>query len=148
MKKTSPEILVVSGEASGDMYAAELAVEIRKILPQAKLFGLGGEKSRLAGIELIEDITPLSVVGFTEVIKNLRKFKALFDKTVSLCLSRRPEAAILIDYPGFNLRLAARLKKEGIPVIYYVSPQVWASREGRINCIKKFIFKMIVLFKF
>jgi len=148
MKNTSPRILVVSGEASGDMYAAELIKEIRKRLPSAHFYGLGGEKSRLAGMEIIAEMTALSVVGFAEVLQKLHKIKAVFDKILSVSSSLRPDAAILIDYPGFNLRLAAKLKKIGIPVIYYVSPQIWAWGAGRIKTIRRNVDMMIVLFNF
>lgn len=148
MKNKPTRILVVSGEASGDMYAAELIKEIRKRLPSAQFYGLGGEKSRLAGMEIIADMTALSVVGFAEVLKKLHKFKAVFNNILSFSLSLRPDAAILIDYPGFNLRLAAKLKKNGIPVIYYVSPQIWAWGAGRIKTIRRYVDLMIVLFRF
>jgi len=130
------------------MYASELIKEIRKRLPSAHFCGLGGEKSRLAGMEILADMTSLSVVGFAEVLKNLHKFKAIFNNVVSFASSSRPDAAILVDYPGFNLRLAAELKKAGIPVIYYVSPQIWAWGAGRIKNIRRDIDLMIVLFKF
>ncbi len=130
------------------MYAAELIKELRKRLPSAQFYGLGGEKSRLAGMEIVADMTALSVVGFTEVLKKLHKFKAVFNKVLAFSSSPRPDAAILIDYPGFNLRLAAKLKKAGIPVIYYVSPQIWAWGAGRIKAIRRDVEMMIVLFKF
>lgn len=148
MNNKSPRILIVSGEVSGDMYAAELIKEIRKRLPSAHFCGLGGERSRLAGMEILADMTSLSVVGFSEVFKNLHKFKAVFNKVVSFASSFRPDAAILVDYPGFNLRLAAKLKKAGIPVIYYVSPQIWAWGAGRIKAIRRDVELMIVLFQF
>ncbi|MFA4908765.1 MAG: lipid-A-disaccharide synthase [Candidatus Omnitrophota bacterium] len=148
MKNTSPRILVVSGEASGDMYAAELIKEIRKHLPSTHFYGLGGEKSRLAGMEIIAEMTSLSVVGFAEVLQKLHKIKAVFNKILAVSSSLRPDAAILIDYPGFNLRLAAKLKKIGIPVIYYVSPQIWAWGAGRIKTIRRNVDMMIVLFNF
>jgi len=130
------------------MYAAELIKEIRKHLPSTHFYGLGGEKSRLAGMEIIAEMTSLSVVGFAEVLQKLHKIKAVFNKILSVSSSLRPDAAILIDYPGFNLRLAAKLKKIGIPVIYYVSPQIWAWGAGRIKTIRRNVDMMIVLFNF
>lgn len=130
------------------MYAAELIKEIRKHLPSTHFYGLGGEKSRLAGMEIIAEMTALSVVGFAEVLQKLHKIKAVFNKILSVSSSLRPDAAILIDYPGFNLRLAAKLKKIGIPVIYYVSPQIWAWGAGRIKTIRRNVDMMIVLFNF
>ena len=144
----SKKILVVAGEASSDLHAADLVKEIKKLLPQAEFFGLGGPKMQKQSVKLYADILDLAVVGFIEVIKNLNKFKALFNRLVQEIDRLKPDLAILIDYPGFNLRLAAKLKKKNIPVVYYISPQVWAWGRSRINLIRRLISKMIVIFKF
>ncbi len=142
------KILVVAGEASGDAHAAHLVDEIKKTLPGASFFGLGGEKMRAAGVQLEQDITRLAVVGFIEVLKHYGQFRKIFRAVVAQAQADRPDAAILVDYPGFNLRLAHRLKKMGVPVIYFISPQVWAWGRGRIATIKRDVALLLVLFKF
>ncbi len=130
------------------MQAAELVKEIRILMPQLEFFGLGGARMEKQGVKLFANIVGLAVVGFVEVLKNIRKFKLIFNQALQKIDKLNPDLAILIDYPGFNLRLAGELKKRGIPVIYYISPQVWAWGKNRINLIKKLIKKMIVIFKF
>jgi lipid-A-disaccharide synthase len=147
MEKTKL-ILIVAGEASGDLHAAALARAINAIQPQIKFFGLGGEKLKQEGVDLYFDIVELAVVGFFEVLKNLKKFKEIFSGLLKEVDRRKPDLAILVDYPGFNLRLAAELKKRGIPIIYYISPQVWAWGKARIRTIKRLVDLMLVVFKF
>ena len=141
-------ILIVAGEASGDLHAASLARAINAIQPQIKFFGLGGKKVKQEGVDLYFDIVELAVVGLFEVLKNLKKFKEIFSGLLKEVDRRKPDLAILVDYPGFNLRLAAELKKRGIPIIYYISPQVWAWAKARIKTIKKLVDLMLVVFKF
>lgn len=140
--------MIVAGEASGDLHAANLVKAIKQLNPRVQFFGLGGELMQKEGVDLYCDITRFAVVGFFEVIKNLPKFKSIFAGILEKTKNLRPDLAILVDYPGFNLRLAKELKKQNIPIIYYISPQVWAWGEGRINTIKKLIDRMIVVFKF
>jgi lipid-A-disaccharide synthase len=142
------KILIVAGEASSDLHAANLVKEIKSLLPSIEFFGLGGAKMARQGVKLSANIVDLAVVGFVEVLKNIKKFKYLFDQLLQEIDKLNPCLAILIDYPGFNLRLAAELKKRNIPVVYYISPQVWAWGKNRINLIKKLIKRMIVIFKF
>ena len=144
----SKEILIVAGEASGDLHAANLVKHIKILRPDLKFFGLGGEKLKNEGVEIAYDITKLAVVGLLEVLKNLKEFKNIFDDLLVKVDKNRPALAILVDYPGFNLRLAAQLKKRNIPVIYYTSPQVWAWGKKRIKTIKELVERMIVFFKF
>ena len=144
----SKEILIVAGEASGDLHAANLVKHIKILRPDLKFFGLGGEKLKNEGVEIAYDITKLAVVGLLEVLKNLKEFKNIFDDLLVKVDKNRPALAILVDYPGFNLRLAAQLKKRNIPVIYYTSPQVWAWGEKRIKTIKELVERMIVFFEF
>jgi lipid-A-disaccharide synthase len=141
-------ILIVAGEASGDMHAANLIQQIKIIQPQIEFFGLGGKKLKENGVELYFNIVELAVVGLSEVLKNLKKFKEIFSGLLKEVDARKPDLAILVDYPGFNLRLAAELKKRGIPVIYYISPQVWAWGKERIKIIRQFVDLMLVVFKF
>jgi lipid-A-disaccharide synthase len=142
------KILIVAGEASSDLHAANLIREIKALDPKINFFGLGGEKMRQAGAEIYYDIVELAVVGFFEVIKNLKKFKGIFNLILNKTDLIHPDLAILVDYPGFNLRLAKQLKKRQIPVIYYISPQIWAWGRNRIKTIKRLINRMLVFFKF
>ncbi|MHB8155507.1 MAG: lipid-A-disaccharide synthase [Candidatus Omnitrophota bacterium] len=140
-------IFIVCGEPSGDILAGNLVKEIQKIGPQIKFSGVGGLQLAKTGAEIFYDISNLSVMGFFDVLKKLPRFLKLKKTILKRINTHQPDCLILVDFSGFNLRLAQAINKR-IPVIYYVSPQVWASREGRINSIKKFISKMVVLFKF
>lgn len=141
-------ILIVAGEASGDLHAADLISEIKKMNAQIQFFGLGGEKMQEQGVDLSFNMTELAVVGLFEALRNLNKFKKIFHDLLKKVDVKKPDLAILVDYPGFNLRLAKELKKRNIPIIYYISPQVWAWGGNRIKIIKKLIRRMIVFFKF
>jgi lipid-A-disaccharide synthase len=150
--------MIIAGEASGDMRAAGLGRALKKLDPTLRLSGIGGEYMRQAGVECFTDITQLAVIGIAEVIKNLSRIKKVFDQTLKQIDTTHPDGVILVDYPGFNLRLAKEIKKRKIchsgesrnplKIIYYVSPQVWAWREKRVLQIKKSIDRMIVLFPF
>ena len=141
--------MIIAGEASGDMRAAGLARALKELGPKAlRLSGIGGEHMRQAGVECFTDITELAVIGIAEVIKNLNRIKKVFDQTLKQIDATHPDAVILVDYPGFNLRLAREIKKRGIKIIYYISPQVWAWREKRVLKIKELVDRMIVLFPF
>jgi len=141
-------ILIVAGEPSGDMRAGELFKDLTDSLPGASFWGIGGDNMLEHGVELIEHIRDLSVAGVWEAIKNYPKIRAQYRNCVENIRQRRPAAAILIDYPGFNLRLAKYLHKENIPVIYYVIPQVWAWGRNRTKLLKRYVDKIIVLFEF
>ncbi len=140
--------MVIAGEASGDIRAAELVSAIKFLSPNIEFSGVGGECMQKSGVELFENITSLAVIGIVEVLKNLGTIKKVFERVIFEVEAQMPDAVILVDYPGFNLRLAAELKKRSIKVIYYISPQVWAWREKRIEKIKKLVDRMIVLFPF
>ncbi len=142
------KLAIVAGEASSDLHAAHLIEAIKEISPDIEFFGLGGKKMQEAGVRITYNIVDLAVVGFSEVLKNLSKFKKIFKDFLLEIDKEKPDAVILIDYPGFNLRLAKELKKRNIRVIYYISPQVWAWGKNRIKLIKKCVDRMIVLFKF
>jgi lipid-A-disaccharide synthase len=139
---------IVAGEASGDLHASHLVRELKNIYPDAFFRGLGGEKMRDEGVELFCDLTALAVVGFVEVLKNYKTFKKIFDAFLQKIKIDKPDALILVDYPGFNLRLAKEAKALGTKVVYFISPQVWAWGRERIAFIKKNIDLMLVLFKF
>ena len=141
-------IMIIAGEASGDMRAAGLAIALKKLEPSIRLNGIGGTYMREAGVECFTDITELAVIGIAEVIKNFSRIKKVFEQTLKQIDATKPDAVVLVDYPGFNLRLAREIKKRGIKIIYYISPQVWAWREKRVIKIKELVDRMIVLFPF
>jgi lipid-A-disaccharide synthase len=142
------KIMIVAGEASGDLHGSSLASELKKMAPNLSIFGIGGDKMKREGTELIFHIHKLSFMGFFEVLKNLSLVKRVMRTMVSVAESRRPDLVILIDYPGFNLRFAKRIKSLGIPVVYYISPQVWAWGGNRVKKMKELIDKMVVILPF
>jgi lipid-A-disaccharide synthase len=142
------QFLLSAGEASGDTYGAQLIEALRGLAPGSTFFGMGGEKMRASGAELLVHANEVAVVGLVEVIKHLPDIRRRFKDLVAEAARRRPDAAILIDFPDFNLRLARELHRLGIPVFYFVSPQIWAWRTGRVQQIRKYIRKMIVIFPF
>jgi lipid-A-disaccharide synthase len=141
------QILIICGEASGDLNAGNLAREILKLNPEIEISAVGGECLRRAGARIIYDIKDLSVIGLFDVLKKLPKFFRLKAFLLKKIRTEKPGAVIFVDFSGFNLRLAREINKS-IQAIYYTSPQVWASRRGRVKTIKEYIHKMIVLFKF
>jgi len=141
-------LLVVAGEASGDLYGARLVTELRRMVPDLDCFGLGGDELQRAGCRSVAHSRDIAVVGFTEVLGVLAKARRIFRDLLAETERQRPAAALLIDSPGFNLRLARRLRRLGVPVVYYVSPQVWAWRQGRVKGIARRVRKMLVLFGF
>ncbi len=141
-------LIIVAGEASGDDRAAELVAALKEATPSLSFSGLGGKKMAKQNIEIYFDLASIAVVGFAEVIKHLGTIKHAFQLILKKVDEQKPAAAILVDYPGFNLRLAKELKKRGVPVIYYISPQVWAWNAKRIDLIKKVVDQMLVFFKF
>ena len=143
-----PQILIVAGEASGDLLGAHLAKVIKKNNPHITLLGMGGNQMKSAGVDLIINADKLAVVGLFEVVKHLGDIRSAMRVLKNLFKQRPPDLVIFIDYPGFNLHMAKHAKRAGIKVLYYVSPQIWAWRYGRIKKIKKYIDKMAVLFSF
>ncbi len=145
---TPKHIMIVTGEVSGDLHAARLVKAIQAIDPAVRFSGLGGQHLRACGVEIYADLTKLAVIGFVEVLAHCHQLTRLFYLFLNKARTLRPDAIILVDYPGFNLRLAARLKKLGITVIYYISPQVWAWKERRAYLVPKVTDRMMVLFDF
>jgi lipid-A-disaccharide synthase len=147
-------ILISAGEASGELFGAKLIEALRqegaRRSPQLALefFGVGGEQMRQAGCELVVNAHEIAVVGLAEVVEHLPRIYQRFRKVVAEAERRRPDAAVLIDFPDFNFRLARELHKHSIPVIYYVSPQLWAWRRWRIHLVRKYVRKMLVIFPF
>jgi len=143
----SKNILIVAGEASGDLHAANLAKALKEINPNLRFFGIGGASMRNTDVEIYRDIKDFAVLGIFDVLKKLPRFIALKNLILQKISEKRIDALVLVDFSGFNLRLAKKINKK-IPTIYYISPQVWASRPGRIKTIKRYISKMIVILKF
>ena len=141
-------ILIITGEPSGDMRGGELLAELKKLAPDTSFWGIGGENMEGQGVELIEHIKDLSVVGVLEAAKKLPEIRKQYNNVTENIRRRRPSLAILIDYPGFTLEVAAFLRRRKIPVIYYVIPQVWAWGKWRIKALKRYVSKALVLFKF
>jgi len=141
-------IMVVVGEASGDAHAARVVTALKKRAPALNISGIGGDKLRASGMDVTIDFSELAVMGLVEVLKKYRHLKGVFNQMVELLKDQRPDLLILVDYPGFNLKLAKQAKKLGIPVVYYISPKVWAWRKGRVKMIQRVVDKMLVLFPF
>lgn len=139
---------LIAGEASGDLHGSNLVTELQKLYPQAEFRAWGGDKMQAAGALLVKHFRDLAFMGFTEVLMNIR---TIF-RNLSFCKedisAYKPDALILIDYPGFNLRIAKWAKQQNIRVIYYISPQVWAWKENRVKEMKKNIGKMLVILPF
>jgi lipid-A-disaccharide synthase len=148
MRSNPRELLVVAGEASGDLHGARLISELRRRVPGLAIFGLGGDEMRAAGLEAVAHSSEVAVVGITEVLKVLPRIREVFADLLREVDRRRPALAVLIDFPDFNLRLARKLKERGLAVIYYISPQVWAWRRGRVKTIARLVDRMLVLFPF
>ncbi|MGE0267740.1 MAG: lipid-A-disaccharide synthase [Candidatus Omnitrophota bacterium] len=148
MEKSTNHIIIIAGEDSGDLHGALLVNALKQLNPKLTFSGLGGQKMKASGVELYQDFTKLAVVGFIEVLKHYPEFKKIFDFILDKIKTIQPVAVILIDYPGFNLRVAKKLESVDTKVIYYISPQVWAWKKNRVFTIKKYIDRMLVLFQF
>ncbi len=140
--------LIVSGESSGDLLGGALAAEIFQKLSTSRIFGVGGRAMHAAGVEMLQTIDNMGVTGFTEVVLKLRPILNVMKRIVDFARRNQPDVVILIDYPDFNLRLAPKLKRLGIPVLYYVSPQLWAWRSYRVKTIRRYVDRMMTLFPF
>jgi len=143
-------IWIISGEESGDIYGSRLINELNSMLSEDKLniSAMGGARIAETGAELMVDATELGVVGFFEILGMIGTFIRIFRQLVKRATKEKPDAVVLIDYPGFNLRFAAKLYKLGIPVIWYITPQVWAWKKGRIAKLAKYCTRMMVIFPF
>jgi len=142
------KILISAGEASGEMYGAELIEALRRRDAGIEFFGVGGPRMRAAGCDTIVDAKELAVVGITEILSHLRKIYGLFNRLIAEADRRKPGLGVVIDAPAFNWRVARQLHKRGIPVVYYVCPQFWAWRQGRVKLLRKYISKALVIFPF
>jgi len=142
------KIFLVAGEPSGDLHASRLAKEIKKIDSEITLAGIGGAKMAAEEVRLFYRTDELAIIGVLDVLKHLKKIKEMFSSFLAKVEEEKPDLVILVDYPGFNLRLAKELKKRRVKILYYISPQVWAWGKGRIKTIKRCVDKILVLFKF
>jgi lipid-A-disaccharide synthase len=142
------EILIVAGEASADLHAARALSELRRLRPGVHAFGVGGARLREAGLEAIAPAEDISVMGFAEVLPRIPRILGILRRLARAAKERRPKAALLVDLPDFNLRLAAKLKRLGIPVVYYVSPMIWAWRRGRARKIARIVDRMLCILPF
>jgi lipid-A-disaccharide synthase len=145
MKKS---ILVVAGEVSGDLHAAKVVQAVKARSPGTVFWGIGGDDLRAEEVELLQHTDRMSVMGLVEVLKQYRFFKGVLKQVLAEVDKRRPDAALLVDYPGFNLRLAGELKKRGVKVYYYICPKVWAWNRKRIPKMAKIIDRLMVVFPF
>jgi lipid-A-disaccharide synthase len=143
-----PTIFISAGEASGELYGAQLASLLRQKVPQAELIGMGGERMRAAGVNCIVRAEDMAVMGFTEVVEHLPRIYGEFRKLKRAIRERRPQVAVLIDFPDFHFRLFREFHRLGIPVIYFVSPQLWAWKKHRIKLVQKYVRRMLVIFPF
>jgi lipid-A-disaccharide synthase len=148
VESTPKRVMIVAGEASGDMYGARLVSEALQLAPGLKFLGVGGSAMRAAGVETLIDANDLAVMGLVEVVAQFRVIARAFATLKRIIRTTPPALLILIDYPGFNLRLAAVAKAAGVPVLYYISPKVWAWRPGRARQIARTVDRVAVIFPF
>ena len=148
-KNKSKTFFIIAGEESADNHGAALINAIHALNPEINFIGIGGEKMIKAGLKSMEDIKKLAIMGFIEVLKHLLFFNNLTKRILEEIMKINPDQIILIDYPGFNLRLIKKIKKNhNIPITYYISPQIWAWKENRIEIIRKYVDQMLVIFPF
>ncbi len=141
-------VMIVAGEASGDLHGGNLVREMCRIDPDISFYGVGGKRMRTEGVELLADAADMAVVGLTEVFFKLGSILRVMCRLKASLTRERPDLVILIDYPDFNLSIAHAARRHGIKVLYYISPQVWAWRKGRIDTIRKSVDRMAVILPF
>jgi lipid-A-disaccharide synthase len=141
-------IMISCGEASGDLYAGALTAELQARQPDAEIFGFGGQRLQAAGGHLIGDFGGFSVTGLTEAVRVVPRSFAMLRRLVDAARELRPHVFVAIDFPDFNFKLMAALRRLGIPIVYYVSPQLWAWRPGRMETMKTHVDRVLVIFPF
>ena len=142
------KVMISCGEASGDLYAGALVSEIVRHDREATIFGCGGDRLLASGARLVGDYRGLTVTGLTEALSVLPRSLAMYRRLVAAARAERPDVFVAVDFPDFNFRLAAAVHRLGIPVVYYVSPQIWAWRRGRVRTLKRWVDRMLVIFPF
>ena len=140
--------MVVAGEASGDLHGGGVVRELKQLLPSAEVFGIGGDTMQSAGMTLLHHIREMSFLGFAEVVKHLPFIRKVLKECEESLKAHKPDVLVLVDYPGFNLKLARIAHSHGVPVLYYISPQVWAWHASRVKQMKGVVDKMLVVFPF
>jgi len=141
-------VAIIAGEASGDMHGAALVKALRRRVPALEVWGIGGTQLQAAGMRLLVDMRSVSTMGFVETFGVIGRIIGAYRRVVRFFDEQRPDLAVLIDYPEFNFRVARQAKRRGIPVFYFIGPQVWAWRRGRVRTIKRLVDKMAVVFPF
>ena len=142
------KIFIISGEDSGDLHGAKLMASIKQVNQNTEFFGIGGNRMQSEGLQLTEHIRNLNVVGIFEVIRHYSRIKKIFNKTIDEIIKIKPNKVILIDYPGFNLRIAKKLSALNFDITYFILPQVWAWKESRIKTLKRCCKKLISIIPF
>ncbi len=142
------KIMMSAGEASGDMHAAAVAAEIKRIRPDAEIFGMGGELMKQSGVRIIYDIENLGIIGIVEILKHIPFFFHLRDMLRQAMIDEKPDVLVCIDYPGFNMKIAHVAKTLGIPVVYYIAPTIWAWNKGRAENIVRDVAQVASIFPF
>ncbi|MGC9326157.1 MAG: lipid-A-disaccharide synthase [Candidatus Hinthialibacter sp.] len=148
MSLTHPNIFISVGEESADLHASRLCAELKSLHPSMTLYGFGGQKMSGAGVEILYPLPELALIGFVEVVKHLPRIFQIKSLAVKTWKERRPDAVLLVDFPGFHMRLAQEARRMGIPVLYYIAPQAWAWREKRVEAMRKSIDHLFVIFPF
>lgn len=148
MVQSPLKIFISVGEESADLHASRLCQELIDRLPSVQLFGFGGEKMRNAGVEILYPLPKLALIGFVEVIKHLPQIYRIKSLAIQTWKDRKPDAVILVDYPGFHLHLAREAHRMGIPVLYYIAPQAWAWREKRVQTMREIIDRLYAIIPF
>lgn len=142
------KLAVVAGEASGDLHASEVVRELKKLRPGLETFGIGGDLLKAEGTELLHHANELGIVGLFNVARHLPKFWRIYKELIERIAAERPDAVLLVDFAEFNMRVAKACSERGIHVVYYISPQLWAWRQGRVRHVAKYVDRMIVIFPF
>jgi lipid-A-disaccharide synthase len=142
------KLAIVAGEASGDLHASEVVRELKKLDPTLTTFGIGGDFLAREGMTLLHHAREMAIIGLFNVLRHIRFFRRVMRELIETIERERPDAVMFVDYPGFNMRAAKRVKALGIPIVYYISPQIWAWHRGRVREIERTVDRMIVILPF
>lgn len=140
------KLLIITGEVSGDLIGASLIRELKSLQPELIITGIGGDRMKSSGMNLIYHSDQMAILGFVEVIKHLPFIRQVRKKIIETVIQENIRCVVLIDYPGFNLNIAKKLKERGIKIIYYVSPQIWAWAKGRVKKFSDLLTKCWLFF--
>lgn len=140
--------MIIAGEASGDLHGSGVVRELKKANPSVEIFGVGGDRMKREGMQLIYHVNELGFMGFVEVLRHLPVIRSMKNTLETVLKHKQPDVVLLIDYPGFNLRFAELAKRSGSKVVYYISPQVWAWHRSRVKKMRGIVDKMLVIFPF